>query len=204
LCSDGVLASSHASWLVKYYLKKGEMQKAKKVADAAGEVYSTAGLEAKAEFLEATGKYAEAFEWYAKEEERYNHSGPLIDFCNRYKAKTGDTRFDAELKLRVLKLFPKGIERVSLKDFNSAPVDGVLVQGENDLLRKAGMKTGDVIVAVNGLRAHNFDQYCYGRDAGKALEINLIVWQGSQYIEIKSSPPNHRFEVDMGDYPADK
>jgi hypothetical protein len=202
LCPDSVNASYHASWLVKYYLKKGGTQKAQSVADAAGEVYSAVGLEAKAEFLEATGKYAEAFEWYAKEEERYDEPGPLIAFCTRYKTKTGDTRFDAELNSRVLKLFPKGIEKAGLKEFQSAPADGVLVKEGNDLLQKIGMKTGDVIVAVNGIRVHNFDQYSYGRETSLAPEMTLIVWQGNQYREIKASPPNHRFGVDMGDYPA--
>ena len=202
LCSDSVSASYHASWLIKYYLKKGETQKAQSVADEAGEVYSAVGLDAKAEFLETMGKYAEAFEWYAKEEERYDDSGPLMNFCLRYKAKTGDTRFDAELKSRVLKLFPKGIEKVGLKDFQSAPADGVLVKEENDLVSKAGMKTGNIIVAVNGIRVHNFAQYGYGRETGTTPEMILIVWEGNQYREIKASPPNHRFGVDMGDYPA--
>jgi tetratricopeptide (TPR) repeat protein len=202
LCSDRVNASYHASWLVKYYLKKGETQKAQSVADAAGEVYSAVGLQAKAEFLETMGKYTEAFEWYAKEEKRYDEPGPLINFCIRYKAKTGDTRFDAELNSRVLKLFPKGVEKVSLKDFQSAPADGVLVKQENDLVSKAGMKTGDIIVAVNGIRMHNLAQYLAGRETGMMPEMTLIVWHGNQYHEIKASPPNHRFGVDMGDYLA--
>jgi len=201
LCSDSVNASYHASWLVKYYLKKGETQKAQKVADDAGDVYSARGLEAKAEFFEATGKNSEAFEWYRKVEERYNDSDPLINFCNRYKAKTGDTRFDAELNRRVLKLFPKGIEKVVIKDFQSAPADGVLVKEENDLVSKAGMKTGDIIVAVNGIRVHNLAQYLHGRKTNLPGMV-LIVWQGNQYHEIKASPPNHRFGADMGDYHA--
>jgi len=200
LCSDRVSASGHAGWLAQYYMKKGETEKAREVTDAAGEVYSSAGLEAKAGFLEATGRYADAFDWYAKEEERYNDSGPLISFCTRYKAKTGDTRFDGELKSRMLNLFPNNIEKASLKDFESAPADGVLIRAETDLLRNAGMKTGDVIVAVNGIRVHKFTQYCYGCDTHIEAEMALIVWQGDRYREIKASPPNHRFGVEMGDY----
>jgi len=183
-------------------LKKGETQKAQSVADAAGEVYSAVGLEAKAEFFEATGKYAEAFEWYAKEEERYDDSSSLIGFCVRYKAKTGDTRFDAALKSRLAKLFPKGIEKVTLKDFQTAPVDGLMLREGNDLVSKAGMKTGDVIVAVNGIRTHNSNQYDYGRDTGATNGMTLIVWQGNQYREIRASPPNNRFGVHLDDYVA--
>jgi predicted metalloprotease with PDZ domain len=147
-------------------------------------------------------KYDEAFEWYAKEEERYDDPGPLMNFCTRYKVKTGDTRFDAALKKRLAKLFPKGIEKVTLKDFQSAPADGLVFREENDLVSKAGMKRGDIVVAVNGIRVHNFDQYSYGRETGSTPEMTLIVWQGNQYREIKASPPDHRFGVDMGDYPV--
>jgi S1-C subfamily serine protease len=64
------------------------------------------------------------------------------------------------------------------------------------------MKTGDIIVAVNGIRVHNFAQYGCGRETGMTPEMTLIIWQGNQYHEIKASPPNHRFGADMGDYPA--
>jgi len=64
----------------------------------------------------------------------------------------------------------------------------------------AGLKQGDVIVAIDGIRAHNFAQYSYVRDSKQSPELDLIVWQGSAYREIKASPPNHRFGVDFGDY----
>src|SRR5205085_1036675 len=94
LGGDAVAASYRAGWLIKYYQRMGENEKAQKLADFAGEVYSHRGLTAKAEFLEATERYREAFEWYAKIEERYEDSTPLVAFCVRYKATTGDKRFD--------------------------------------------------------------------------------------------------------------
>jgi hypothetical protein len=40
------------------------------------------------------------------------------------------------------------------------------------------------------------------RDALTEPELDLIVWQGSAYHEIKASPPNHKFGVDFRDYKA--
>ncbi len=197
--TDSLISASYASWRIRYHLKNGEPQKARAIADAAGEVYSSAGLIAKGEFFEATGSDAAAFEWYAKNEERYNESGPLIAFCKRYKAKTGDTRYDAELQKRLIQ---DGTGEASLKAFHAPPVDGVLVLGENGLLHDAGMKTGDVIVAVNGSRVHTFDQYQALCGDDLTLEMTLIVWQGKQYRQIKANPPNHLFGVDMTDYRA--
>ena len=197
---DAVRASNSSEWRVRYYLKKGQTDKARDIADAAAEVYSYAGLEAKAVFMETTSNYDGAFEWYAKMEERYNQSLPLVSFCQRYKALTGDTRFDAELEKRTKILFSAGMEKVSLGDFKSAPTDGVLIQGQNDLLLVAGMKKGDVIVAIGGVRVHNYAQYMFLRDGNSSPELDLIVWQGDGYHERDSSPPNHRFGVDFGDY----
>lgn len=197
---DSVGASYYAEWRVRYYLKKGLTDKAREIANQAGEVYSAVGLEAKAFFFEATSNYDEAFKWYAKGEERYDDSSPLVDFCLRYKELTGDTRFDSELQQRIKKLFPKGVEKVSLSDFHNPPSDGAVFKGQSDLLTAAGLKEGAVVVAVYGIRAHNFKQYSYGRGLKDTPELDLIVWQDGAYREFKPSLPTHRFGVDMGDY----
>jgi tetratricopeptide (TPR) repeat protein len=199
-CPDSVLASYSASWLVKYYLQKGRTEAARREADFAGEVYSSVGLQAKAEFLEATGDYAGAFQWFSNIEERYDDSGPLLAFCIRYKTKTGNSTYDGEVQKRLGKLFPKGVEKVGLGDFQSAPKDGVLIEQQNNFIRSFGLSRGDVIVAVFGIRVHNFAQYNYGRETSLNPELDLIVWQDNRYREIKATSPNHRFGVDFGDY----
>ncbi len=197
---DAVRVANHAESRVRYYLNKGQTEKARAIADFAGEVYSYVGLNAKAVFLEATSNYDGAFVWFAKIEERYNDASPLVNFCLRYKAIGGDTRFDRELQKRLKVLFPKGLEKVSMSDFHGPPNDGVSILGENDLLRSAGLKRGDVIVALNGVRAHSFLQYNYLRDAKDTPDLDLIVWQGDAYRHIRSSPPNRRFGVQFGDH----
>jgi len=197
---DAVRASYYSEWLVNYYLKHGRTNDARTAADFGGEVYSGAGLRAKAVFLEAIHDYDGAFEWYHNIEERYNEPGALIDFCIRYKAETGDIRFEPELQKRMRILFPRGIENVSLRDFTKAPTDGVVIMEDNDALRSAGLKSGDVIVAVNGIRVYDFPQYTYGRDIRSDPELDLIVWQGNDYHEIKASPPQHKFGADFRTY----
>jgi tetratricopeptide (TPR) repeat protein len=199
---DSVRVSNHAYWRVKYYLKKGQIKKARRIADEGGEIYSGVGLEAKAFFLEGTTNYTDAFEWYARIQERYNDSKPLILFCERYKTLTGDTRFEPELKKWMKKVFPNGTENVSLADLQGAPTDGVLIQQQNKLVTAAGLRSGDVIVALNGTRTHTLVQYLYVRESLTGPEMDLIVWQGSSYHEIKANPPNHLFGVNFNDYQA--
>src|SRR5208283_5266652 len=145
---DSVRVANNAEWRVRYYLKKGQTAKAREIADFASEVYSCSGLKAKALFFELTTNYNDAFAWYAKNEERYDDSSALVEFCLRYKKMTGDTRFDSEVQKRRDKLFQHGMERASLNDFHGPPTDGVVLQGESDLMTAAGIKNGDVIVAV--------------------------------------------------------
>jgi tetratricopeptide (TPR) repeat protein len=198
--SDSVLASYYADWQVQYYLRKGENSEAESVAAAAADTYSSAGLQAQADYYEATGNYDTAFDCLEKIEDRYNESGPLMLFCTRYKLQTGDTKFDAVVESRIRKLFPKGIEIVNLNDFHGAPADGVLVRTTSALAQGAGLHVGDVIVSVYGIRVRNYSQYDYARDISKSPDLDLIVWQDGGYHEIKASPPRHRFGGDFSDY----
>lgn len=199
---DRVRASNYALWLVRYYLKHDRRIRAEQIATEAGNVYSYRGLEAQAFFSEATSNYDAAFDWYSKIEERYNDSVPVTDFCMRYKELTGDNRFESEVQNRVDKIFPKGLEKVSLAELKTPPADGVLIDGQSAAMESAGLKKGDVIVAAYGIRVHNVVQYTYQRGTKKTPELNLIVWQGDGYHEFNPSLPNHRFGVDIKDYVA--
>jgi len=197
---DSVRVSNYAVWRTRYYLKKGQIDKAKEIADYGGEIYSYRGLEAEGVFFETTSNYDTAFTWYQKIEDRYDDSSLLISFCLRYKTLTGSSRFEPEVKKRIGKLFPKGVEKVSLADFHAAPTDGVFLRNQNDVLTSYGLRAGDVIVALGGTRTHTSSQYSYLRDTQKESELDLIVWQGNAYHEIKASPPDRRFGVDLDDY----
>jgi hypothetical protein len=198
---DRVGASSHAEWLVKYWLKHQQISKAGEIAEEAGAVYSFAGLRALATFQEATSNYNGAFETLTNLEERYdNNSTPLLNFCFRYKANTGDNRFEPEVQKRVGKLFPNGMEKVSLADFKGAPVDGVALRGDNYMTYTNGLKMNSVIVAVYGVRVHNTAQYTFGRTLKDTPQLDLIVWQGDGYHELHPYVPGHLFGVDIGDY----
>ena len=198
---DSVRASNHACWLVDYYLKIGETNKARFRADEAAGTYSFAGLCAKAQFLEAVGDYEGALEFYSRMEERYDDQKLVASFCVRYKTKTGDTRFDKELQKRTAGIFPHGFQKAAMTNLQGAPTNGVLIRAENDLLRNAGLAAGDVIVAVYGIRVETFAQYSYARETSPNPELDLIVWKRNHFVEIKTSPPNHRFGVEFGDYP---
>jgi len=206
LDTDAVAMANNCEWLVNYYQRKGRVAEAETLADRAAEVYSMAGLRTKARLMETLEKYDEAREYYSRIEERYEQAGPLVGFCVRYKAKTGDARFDPEVQKRLKTLFPRGLEKVGLPDFKLPPEEGVLITEDKPLLQQAGLKKGDIIVALDGLRVYDMTQYQYVRGLTNAPELRLLVWNGAEYSEIKASPPKRLFGAQFADFdrPAKK
>jgi tetratricopeptide (TPR) repeat protein len=199
---DPLSLAAHANWLIHYYLRNGRTQEARQLADFAGEVYSDDGLLAKADYLETVGDYTGAYQWYSKIGERYDDYTDVIAYTIRHKAKTGDTQFDALVQDQLTKVFPNGVEKAGLANFQSPPADGVLIKQATDRTHAAGMKAGDVIVAINGVRTYTFNQYICGLKVDTGPEMDLIVWQGNRYSEIKTSPPGHHFGGKFVDYSA--
>jgi tetratricopeptide (TPR) repeat protein len=197
---DRVRSANSVEWLVRYYLRHNRKPKAAEVAADAGSSYSFRGLQTQAIYFEETSNYDSALAWFATIDERYNDAYPVVNFCLRYKTKTGNTRFDSEVTKRLNKLFPKGMAKVSLADFKAPPVDGVSFQEQNALMESVGLKKGDVIVAVYGVPIHNVTQYTYGRSLKETPALDLIVWQGDAYREITASPPKHLFGVNIDNY----
>jgi hypothetical protein len=121
--------AAHARWRIDYYLGKGDRAKARQIADAAGEVYSAAGLQAKADFFEKTEDYTNALYWYSQIQERYDDANPLKLFCLRTRGLTTDPQFNQEaeeyLSKRLGQILPAGVESARLADFSGRPSDGI-------------------------------------------------------------------------------
>jgi len=199
-CQDAVGVSNNSRWLVRYYFDQGRVAEAEQLADRAAEVYSHLGLKTKGDLLYWQGKYEESLECYRKIEERYDQPGVIIDWWVTYRGATNDTRYDSEVELRMKTLFPRGAEEVTLASFRNPPDEGVMIDGENDLLRAAGLKKGDIVVALNGRRAYDMPQYIYLRTKLEEPTMRLIHWNGRAYAEVTASPPNHRFGVQFKTY----
>jgi tetratricopeptide (TPR) repeat protein len=199
-CTDDLWTSEYAQWLIDYYLEHGQVQKAKKLAEKAGDTYSETGLQVQALFLERQQHYNEALKVYRAIEERYGSSEELLGFYKRYKDKTGKADFDAAINAAASTEFPSGIEHVSIKDLHGPPGDGCYVSAANEFTAQAGLNAGAVIVALDGIRIRNFAQYAFVRGTSTNAALDLIVWQDNQYRRLRANPPNHRFGVDFPDY----
>lgn len=182
---DRVGASHRSAWLVTYYQDHGEAAKALAVATQAAETHSSTGLNVMARLLERLGRYQEAESWYRRLQERYGDESELLNFYLRTSRRPGGERYAEQAQKARAKLFPRGLEAVSLAALGTARVPGPTLTFPSDGLVKQGITAGDTVVALDGYRVR--DQNEYG--SVKALRddplMRLIIWHGNRYVEIE-------------------
>jgi hypothetical protein len=67
-------------------------------------------------------------------------------------------------------------------------------------LEGAGLTTNDVIVALNSHLVSSQDTYLFVLAMDDNPVLDLIVWRGGKYLEIKATPPNRRFYSNIVPY----
>jgi tetratricopeptide (TPR) repeat protein len=188
LARDRVRASNSVLWLVGHYCDEGRLGRAREVAEMAAEVYSGQGLATMGYLMERLGRYDEARDWYQKIVERYDDRDEIDAFYVRYDHRVGDGRFRAETDAAMRRLFPRGLERVSLPGLKPPPQrspDEVVVGGRSWRSTRFGLAKDDLVVALNGYRVRNDDQYQCLWTFDDDSEAAVIVWREGRFLEIK-------------------
>src|SRR6185436_17464252 len=107
-------------------------------------------------YFEKTGDLPQALEWFDKIEERYGKSSESLSFCSRHALPTGDAALDKEIAKRLKSWFDQQ-KKVKLQDFQTRPTDGLILLHElkSGAANTTGLETGDVLVAVRGVRVQD-------------------------------------------------
>src|ERR1043166_172536 len=200
--SDALHAANYAELLIGHYLTTGEKEKARTMADFAAGVYSYRGLAAKASYLEKTGDLQHALEWFDKIEERYGNSRESFSFCSRHAMPTGDAAVDKEISTR-LKSWFKNQQQVKVTDFQTPPTNGLVLMSvmKSDAKIKTGLETGDVLIAVRGIRVRNMEQLAIARDLDPARTVKAIIWRKGSYRELLVTlAEDHRLGFAIDEY----
>jgi len=185
---------SDARWLVGYYCDRSRTDHARAVAELAADVGSAAGFQTMGYFFERMGRYTDAQEWYEKIVERYGDREttrePLDNFYIRYTHRVGDGRFGGEAAAALARVFPAGLERVSVAEIDGPPrlrdaMHAVRVAGDSQRSTRFGLLKDDVVVAVNGYRVHNDRQYRLLWTFDDRPEATVIVWRQGRAVEVK-------------------
>ncbi len=200
--TDRVYMANSSLWLVKHLYAKGELETASAVAEEAAEVYSYSGLLSKMWLLEAQGQWDDALEIAKKIDARYNDDSTISEVACliRAQSKAAGMMMRPGVAEKIKNIFPTNPQKVSISDFTEPPTSGVLIRESGPKLVQFGLDKGMVIVALDGHRTDNFEQYRCLRELSTDPEMSLVVWDGNTYRVSEGKLASKRFSVDMGDY----
>jgi tetratricopeptide (TPR) repeat protein len=204
LARDRVGVSQYTRWLVQHYFEEGRDDRALEVARMSAAVYSGGGLDTLAQLLERMGRYEEAESTYRALAERYpQDEASLLAFYVRYERRVADGKFRAQAAAAEKKLFPNGMTRTSLADLrgpsgpfgpagHARPGSGFLDEPPKDL-KALGLRVGDNVMAIDGYRVSNDDQYTCIIRLTDQPEVTMIVSRNGEYVELAGKMDRRRF-----------
>jgi hypothetical protein len=178
---DQVAVANRARWLVRRYHDLGEAERAEVLARRGADVHAYQGLVTLGDLYDWRNRVTAAARAYQTAAERYDIYTDLLGFYLRRVAQ--DPSLQPDIDELTPKIFPEGIERATLRDFTTEPLDGVRLLEVGDTGRRAGLRNYDIVVAIDGMRVHNSNQFRVARRARIAEELQFIVWRGGQHVE---------------------
>lgn len=191
---DQVQFANSIEPLVRYDFDHGQQDEALSMAQKAAGVYSAAGIETYIWLLCKLNRYDEAEDWAGREEDRYGGNEKELLYAGH--PDHYPSQFAAEMK----RLFPNGMASVSLASFKDPPQQGCVFQTSSPELEHAGLRVGDVVVALDSHPVFSEETYAFVRAMSDAPVMDLVIWRDGKYFEVKASPPNRRFGNNIVDY----
>jgi hypothetical protein len=204
--SDRVMAANNSLWLMNYYIDAGQPERARALAEEAASTGSWGGLLTQARFLERTGEFAaaesllqEAIRHYGNQprnpdEEWERQDGEqdtdeLIAFYYRMAFEQKKAAYAERFHALADRDFPNGIERLDRASLRGRPTDGVSVLKAEPIAERRGVKAGDIIVGLDGMRVRTRRQYFVVLDFSDRPEMTLVVFRHPDYVEVKARVP---------------
>jgi tetratricopeptide (TPR) repeat protein len=196
--TDEVRMSNGCDWLVNYYYDTGKKERALSIAKRAAEVYSQKGLETMAKLQEKMNSLDTAEDYFQKIRERYDTKGML---CAFYQRHPNHDKFQAKYNDLIGELFPGGMQTAALSEFSGSPSNGVIFLNSNRILAQYGLGIHDIIVAIDGCKVKNLEQYVFVRSLSDSPRMDLVVWHRNHYIAVQPELENRLFGVNIATYP---
>lgn len=189
--TDRVATSNNTQWMIYHYKSTGQDAKAREIADHNEEVYSQRGLVSALTLAVAEKDVARAKKLARAIEERYGD--PMYIPVAAWQ--------EGKNEKLVRQIFPEGIKQVTLADFNAdGTYKGTRIAENSVTVRTAGLRAGDVVLAVDGQRVESFRQYFMLMATGIEPRVRLLYRRGKTFAEQECVLPNRRLDSSMPDY----
>jgi hypothetical protein len=195
---DRVRLSNASAWLVSYYERTNQLQRAYDLAQQSAEVGSATGMNTLAQLFERRGRADEAELLYAQIAQRYQRSsGYLAGFLYRQAIAANRQAYLDRWRAVERALFPGGLKKIP-GAMPEQPARGVFVYNDSATSRRVRLQAGDIIVGVDGWLVENKEQY----DAVMKFNPGLVrhqytAWRGILFTV--DLPESHG--MDLQDHP---
>ena len=194
-----VLVSNGMGWFVHRLYKTGRLAEAEKIAEECADVYSQTGLTTMAALREDQGKLDEAAKWHAKAADRYGSPGyPAMGFYYRHKSDRPD--FAECYRRSQEKFFFNTFKEFREKTEPSPPKKGIVFSEFNARMKSFGIAKDAIVVAVDGFKTRNANEFFAMRSSDFKDEITLTVFQDNHYQNLKGKIINRQFGVGVADF----
>ncbi len=191
--TDRVSAARVSPWLVGYYLDRGDVPKATRVAAVGADVYSGDGLRAQAQLLERLGKPAEAETWYKKIQERYRQDDDLHRFYMRQAVAEPTGPYAALGNAEIDKAFPNGLAKIEATALPRPPTDQESFTLWAEPFKAIGLRDSDRIMTLDGYRVRTPTEFMYAEMFSDAQKMTLVVWRGDRYVTLSGARKRQRW-----------
>ena len=198
---DRVSVSNTVEWTVRYYQRAGRLRDAKRLAEMAAEVGSAGGIRALAGVYDREGQHQQAAALYRQILGRYDDGEDLLAYFIRRADATGTAPDDPEYPVLLERYFGGDFDRVATSSLSGAPTRGLFVNSTTWWNEKAGVRRGDIIVALDGVRVWTPAQSNVLYERSFDAPLRYTVWRKDRYLDIEAPFRRFYYGVDMSEYP---
>jgi tetratricopeptide (TPR) repeat protein len=195
---DAVAVANNSAWLVSYYYRTRQFDRALAQAARAASTGASDGLYTAAYLDERLGRLGAAEDRYKEMAQRYESTAPLIGFYYRVSQVQKRPEYRDKWNGAISDVFPEGLVTVSTED--AKPQHGVIVVKDSELSRKAGLQAGDIIVGLEGFRVENLHQYYAINSFDEREDMKLTAWRG-RLSQVSVKAPRRLMGVEFRTYP---
>jgi hypothetical protein len=198
---DAVTMSHQTEWLVNYYHEHHRDADALKLAGRSAETGSGSGLVTAAHLYERLARFDDAEQLYQHVRERYDDPADLLGFYFRAVNVRKDTSYERRWQIAREKVFPGDL--VNTPPGVEKPTRGVHVESGSASATSAGIRSGDIIVAVDGWRVENVRQYRAVRAFPLDGGFTLTLWRVDGLHEVEIADKRFVPEFRIANYPLE-
>lgn len=196
---DAIARANESNWLVSYYYRTKQLDKAVALAEQVVRTGAGAGFITHGRLSERRGMLDRAEEDFKANVEAYNNKSGLLGFYYRRVEVDGNEAYRARYERLLAEVFPDGLQPEPAS-MPGAPQKGVFVYKDSPYSRKYGVRTGDIIVALEGYRVDTEEQYHAVNAFKDTPELKMTLWRG-QLIKIEAKSPTRLLGTDLQTHP---